>query len=215
MVTNFLAMLFAIILQAAPPPPMDVQSLVEAVDRTYGRMENLTATFEQNLLGVSNQRHTERGLLTLTKDRKFRLEYEIPEVKVYVYDGKKLTSYVQGARQTVIRKNVKANDEELPVIFLLGRPGLSKEFGRKERLDGKVMFPGDVLVRLIPNRKDQPPILMEVDPKTYWIRRLVVGDANSRQEEYVFSDMKPNQKLDAQIFEFKSPAGVEEIVRDR
>jgi outer membrane lipoprotein-sorting protein len=65
-------------------------------------------------------------------------------------------------------------------------------------------------VKLIPDRKDLPVILLEVDPATYLIHRFVTTTPDGATNEFRFTNLK-TAPLAKELFEFKPPPGVEVV----
>jgi outer membrane lipoprotein-sorting protein len=48
-----------------------------------------------------------------------------------------------------------------------------------------------------------------VDPANYQIRRLVLGHTDGSKSEFIFSNIRVNTGLNASLFQFKVPNGVQ------
>jgi outer membrane lipoprotein-sorting protein len=69
--------------------------------------------------------------------------------------------------------------------------------------------PGKVL-RMYPRRKtDLSEVWIEVDPVGYAIRRLVFVHEDGESQEFLFSNIRTNARLQSSLFNFKVPDGVE------
>jgi len=61
----------------------------------------------------------------------------------------------------------------------------------------------------VPKRKtDLKDVIIEVDPKTYFIRRLAMTHNDGSRSDFVFSNIRENTGLEKSLFEFKRPPGV-------
>jgi outer membrane lipoprotein carrier protein len=73
------------------------------------------------------------------------------------------------------------------------------------------------LITLIPKAKDQGStrslqrIVVEVFPKTYFIRTVTLHETSGNVATFEFSGLKPNLGLDRELFDFKAPADVEVV----
>ena len=212
--------LLAIFLALFPPlqsPPRGqlVDDLVDGVTRTYSKLTDFSASFEQILTDPSNQRQVERGLLYLArKDKKMRFDYQTPVRKSYYSDGKTYTAYVPATKQAVQTPVGKAVDDRLQIFqVLVGNAEWRRQYPvYKEQLQDAPVTAGNRVVRMFPTRKDLPEVLLEINPKTYLIHRFGMRYSDGENSEFRLSDLKTT-KLDPAIFNFKVPPGVD-LVRE-
>ena len=215
--------LFALILavaglpQAAPRPLLpqnELNSLIAAVDKTFASMKDFSADFVQFSTNFLNQKQEDEGHLYLTKDRKMRWDYRKPEEKHYVTDGKTLYTYIPRSRE-VTRESVKESDwDQIPLMFLLGRENLKKEFPTiTELTTTNPLFPGDRVLHLIPKRKLEgiASIDIEVNPRTKLIDRMIIWDMDKQSNDLIFTKIVINSNIPAETFVFKTPPGVKVI----
>jgi outer membrane lipoprotein-sorting protein len=65
---------------------------------------------------------------------------------------------------------------------------------------------------MYPKRKtDLTELIMEVDPANYQIRRLLLAHADGSRSEFIFSNIRVNTGIQASLFDFKVPAGVQVV----
>lgn len=189
----------------------DLNTLIDGVDKTFGSMKDFKATFIQISANSVNQSQQDEGLLYLTRDKKMRVNYEKPEKKEWVSNGKTLYTYVPANRQVNYYPVKDAMVEEMPIMFLLGRSGLRNEFQKVEEFTGvKPLFDGDRVLRLTPNRKNQDieRIDIEVNPRTFLIDRMAIRYSDKSTTEFVFMKIEINSKIPNSTFEFTPPPGV-------
>jgi outer membrane lipoprotein carrier protein len=100
-------------------------------------------------------------------------------------------------------------DSQAPLQLLQGASRLDKHYevsavpgGAKGRLP---------LLSLTPLRggPDQPRIVVEVDPESYYLRRVELHDVNGGVSNIVFSNIRANSGLKDDVFVFSVPADVE------
>jgi outer membrane lipoprotein carrier protein len=210
-----LALLLALLFSPAAASAQQVQvlsDLVDGVERSFAKMKDLSADFIQIFQDSLNRKQQESGHLYLMRPRMMRWEYKTPEDKLFVSDGKTVYFYVPADRQ-VNKEAVKNSfDDRVPLMFLLGQSNLRNEFSRFELLNTKPFFEGTKVIRMYPKRKtDLQEVVMEVDPATYLIRRLLLAHTDGSQSEFIFSGMRTNTGLRASMFDFALPQGVEVI----
>lgn len=187
----------------------DFNDLIDGVERSFAKMEDFSADFvqiEQNPLNRNNQTS---GHVYLMRPRKMLWEYKKPEDEIFVSNGKTVYFYVPADHQ-VNKDAVKETfDDRIPLMFLLGRSNLRSEFSQFELLNTTPFLEGTKVVRMYPKRKtDYKDVVMEVDPASYQIRRLIMTHTDGSRSEFVFSNIRTNTGLKASLFDFKVPPGV-------
>lgn len=173
-------------------------------------MNDFSAEFVQTTQDISNQRRTYRGLLYLKSGRRMVYEQWEPERKVIYSDGKRSTDYIPEMKQATVTPLGKADDELFQLFQIPWNPELKKQFDRIEEPREQPITAGHRLVKLIPNRKDVPVILLEVDPATSLIHRFVTTSPDGATNEFRFTKIETKPREQA-FFEFKAPQGVDVI----
>jgi outer membrane lipoprotein carrier protein len=206
-----LALFFGLFQSAQPaaPPRQDTSAIIDGVDRTFARMQDFSADFVQIAQDSLNQRQQEEGHLYLMRPRKMRMEYKNPEEKLFVSTGKNVYWYVPMDRQVQVDKVKDALDDRIPLMFLVGRSNLRGEFEKFEALSTKPVMDGAVVISMTPKKKtDLKQLIIEVDPRTYHLRRLALTHDDGSHSEFRFSNIRLNARLNPSLFEFTPPPGV-------
>ena len=199
-----------VLLLLAPQRP-GLTEIVDGVVRTYSKMNDFSARFEETTKDISNQRHTYRGLLYLKSGKKMLFDQQTPDRKLLYSDGKLSTEYVPGI-QAVQTPLGKADDERLQLFQIPWNPEWKNQFDRFE-IGEQPESAGNEVIRAIPRKKDLPVILLEVNPRTFLIERFVTTSPDGGTTEFRFTEIR-TARLDPSIFEFMAPAGIE-VVRNR
>jgi outer membrane lipoprotein carrier protein len=191
----------------------DLNALVDGVDRTFASMKDFQARFVQISKNSVNQSQQDEGLLYLTKDKKMRVNYQSPEEKYFISNGKTLYTYVPANRQVTEDPVKDSMAEQFPFMFLIGRSDLRKEFRMVELLKVKPLFDGDQVLRLTPNRQNQDTekIEIEVNPRTNLIDRMTIVNTDKSSTDFAFFDIETNRNIPASTFEFTPPPGIRVI----
>lgn len=216
--------LFALILalSGAPQPALqpvpqtathekDLNTLIDGVDKAFASMKDFQARFIQISTNPVNQSQQDEGLLYLTRDKKMRVNYQKPEEKYWVSNGKTLYTYVPANRQVTQDPVKDSMVEQIPIMFLLGRSGLRNEFKEIRQLsDLKPKFEGDQILQLTPKRKnpDIERIVIEVSPRTNLIDLMSIFYTDKSKTEFAFFDIEINRNIPASTFEFMPPPGI-------
>ena len=206
-----LALLFSLIQSAAPARP-DFNRLIDGVNRTYANMKDLSADFVQFDQNPLNRMSQAAGHLYAMKPGMARFEYRSPDESLFVSNGKLVYMYLPAEKQVHRDQLSKALDDRIPLMFLVGRSNLRGEFTQFERLTmtTKPVVEGSEVVRMVPKAKsDLTELLMEVDPSSFLIRRLVISRADRSMVDMRFSNIQTNTGLRPGLFEFKIPPGVQ------
>ena|SRR5438093_3998028 len=200
---SYILSLLLVLSPATPAQKKDANTLADGVDQTFAKMRDFSADFVHTFEDSLNQKRQEKGHLSLARDRKMRWEYNYPEEKLLVSNGKTVY-WFEPAVQQVTRDDVKnISDDQIPMMFLVGRSGLRDQF---KQID---LF-GTQVLRLTPRRKsDLRQIEIEVDPASYLVHRLVLAYSDGSRSEFMFTNIRTNIGLDPELFEFKVPSGVE------
>jgi outer membrane lipoprotein carrier protein len=187
----------------------DFNALIDGVQRSFAQMSDFNADFIQIDQNPLNRNRQASGHLYLMRPRKMRWEYQKPEDELFVSDGKTVYFYVPADHQ-VNKDAVKETfDDRIPLMFLLGKSDLRNEFTQFELLNTPPFLEGTKVVRMYPKRKtDFKDVVMEVDPASYQIRRLILTHTDGSRSEFVFSNIRTNTGLKASFFDFKVPPGV-------
>ena len=194
----------------AVAPVKDLNTLIDGVDKAFASMKDFKARFIQFSKNPVNQSQQDEGLLYLTRDKKMRVDYQKPEEKHFISNGKTLFTYVPANRQVTQDVVKDSMVEQFPIMFLLGRSGLRKEFKEVRFLNVKPMFEGDQVLRLTPNRKSQDieRIEIEVNPRTNLIDRMTILNTDKSSTDFAFLEIEINRNIPASTFEFTPPQGI-------
>lgn len=190
----------------------DVHTIAQAVDRRYNHLRTLQADFTEMYRGAGMDR-TESGTLWLEKPGKMCWQYQVPQDKLYVSDGKTAWFYVPADHQVRKTPLRKLEDLQSPLAFLLGRTKLEKELdGLSLAPDVKPLHPGDVVLRGVPKALAGRVngVILEVTPD-HLFDRILVEDADGSETEFRFSQQKENVQVSQERFRFTPPPGVEVV----
>ena len=111
------------------------------------------------------------------------------------------------------RSSVKeSGDLRAPFAFLLGRGNLRRDFKIIEFAQEAPTKAGNRVLRLVPKRaQDFRELLVEVEPNTLQLARLVLLDRNNARSDFLFSNVRENAPVSETQFTFQPPAGVKVV----
>lgn len=196
----------------APLQADDLAALVNALQTKYDRLTSLAADFTQVYNARGERTRRESGTLLLKKPGRMRWDYTTPERKQFISDGKWLYEYVESEKLATRSAVRESDDLRAPFAFLLGRGKLLRDFQRIEFASEAPTKAGNRVLRLVPKRtQDFRELLVEVEPGSLQLARLVLIDRNLARSDFLFSNMRENAPASEAQFAFKAPAGVKVV----
>jgi outer membrane lipoprotein carrier protein len=186
----------------------DLDGFINALQTKYNKLGALAADFTQVYNAPGERSRRESGRLLLKKPGKMRWDYTVPENKLFVSDGKWLYEYV-AAEKLATRVAVKeADDLRSAFLFLLGRGNLRRDFKRIEWANESPVTAGHRVLRMVPKRGNVRELLVEAEPATLQLKRLVIINGNGGRSDFLFSNLRENPPTNDAQFTFTAPAGV-------
>ncbi|MFB3904861.1 MAG: outer membrane lipoprotein chaperone LolA [Acidobacteriota bacterium] len=185
-----------------------VDQILHLLEGKYQSLNSLSASFHQRYENAE-QVLEESGILIIKKPGKMYWEYRKPTAKYFLVDGRKSWFYVPADKQVIVT-NLQ-DDVSTPLMLLFGKGDLRSDFEVQEEKELEPRTAGHWLLRLAPRtpQGDFSHIVLEADPATAIISRLVVVEPIGARNEYVFSDVVENQKVSDKVFKLRLPSDVE------
>jgi outer membrane lipoprotein carrier protein len=193
--------------QGVPPAP----DVAAAVQRKYETVRDFSAEFTQQRLGGPLRRKiVEQGTVRVKKPGKMRWEYEAPDEKVFVSDGRRLYFHDPANNQVTISEIPRGDRPASAAQFLAGRGSLTRDFD-VSFADGAA--PDTYALKLVPRspQDDYAWLELVVDRNTYQIRSLTAVEQGGTRSTFLFSDFRENIGISDKAFQFEIPRGVEVI----
>jgi outer membrane lipoprotein carrier protein len=222
--------LTGVLLAAGPlpaTPAITPDELARRVEERHRNLRDLTATFVQTYKsGALGREVKESGLLSLKNPGRMLWEYQDPEKKTFVSNGKSFYFYVPADKQVIVRE--QADLRGIAALLLSGRGDILSQFqvslpqvtgtsGGLPQVTGRsggAQDPpkGRDRLRLVPRKKDAEveEVILDVDASAR-IVSIEVLDGQGNRSHFDFARVRENVGLKDQIFEFKVPRGVEVI----
>lgn len=190
----------------------DLADVISGLQRRYAAVETMRGDFRQIYRAPGINRE-ESGSFWLKRPGLMRWEYRIPEVQLFVADGRQSYLYVPLDRQVTIQPFTIADLHNTPLEFLLGSGDINKSFAVSWETEFKPKETGTLQIRLIPHRKDAAYafLVLELDARTFDLRRIAIREPAGSTNEFLLGNISMNVKMDKKLFQFKTPKGVEEI----
>jgi outer membrane lipoprotein carrier protein len=184
----------------------EAEDLARRLEERHRRLTDLTARFVQKYRsGALGREVVERGVVSIKQPGRMRWEYQQPEKKLFVSDGKTFYFYVPADKQVLVRE--QAGERSVPAQLLSGRGDLLSEF--KASIEDS---PEGRRLLLIPRSPDPEveSVLVDLDEQAR-IRSIEVVDAQGNRSLFEFHDIKENVGLKDKLFHFEVPRGVEVV----
>ncbi|HET7747082.1 MAG TPA: outer membrane lipoprotein chaperone LolA [Vicinamibacteria bacterium] len=188
------------------PPERSAEEVVRRVEERHRTLRDLTADFVQTYRsGLLGRQITEKGTVSLKPPGRMRWEYQAPERKTFVSDGRTFYFYVPADRQVITRP--QDDQRGLPAQLLSGRTDVLSQFTAK---DDEGAPAGLRRVRLVPKKADAEVewAAIDVDGDAR-IRGIVIVDAQGNRSQFRFDNVRENVGIREDVFRFVVPRGVE------
>lgn len=196
---------------AEQTPALD--DYVRQFESSYHDVRTLRASFTQEY-SAWNHTRVESGEMYLQRGGKMRWEYQKPEAKLFLSDGKNVLLYVPSEKQLTRTPVGESGDVRVPLELLVSRLSVRRLFSRIEFAGPEVPAePGDRVLRAYPKRgaeQEYRDVLVELTPE-FDIRRLVVTYPDETTMAFSFDRIARNVPVAPALFQFVPPAGTEVI----
>jgi outer membrane lipoprotein carrier protein len=213
---------------AAQKPTADVARVVLALESHYRNANTLEAVFLERYSEGGRQARVESGRVFFARPGHMRWEYQSPEAKLFVSDGKLLWFYVP-QDHTATRQSVKLTEDwRTPLALLTGQVKLSRLCGRIDLDDGPPHSEGHVVLRCWPRGEASPnpsagaqndstpldagagftEVFLEVNPENGELSDVRVEQPGGVELEFRFGAWQMNPPLPGSLFRFTPPIGV-------
>jgi len=194
---------------SAQSPERDILLKTE---RTLAGLDSFQVDFEQAYFSMTvSEPLREKGRLTCQKPGRMRWEYRGKSAQVIVLADGVMETYVPEDNQ-LIRQNIPEDPADGAIFGLLsGKTGLADAY-----LVENSPFPGAEgpvhQLKLTPVEEgDTAYILVEIDARTAFLRRVILFDWAGNKNEFSFSRMKTNPRPGPGAFTIEVPDDCEII----
>jgi outer membrane lipoprotein carrier protein len=203
------------------------KTLAHLVEEHYRRPKTLKAVFLERYSEGQRQARVESGTVYFRRPGQMRWEYESPEKKLFLVDGKNTWFYVP-YDHTVTKAAVKeSSDWRTPLALLTGKADLDHLCSQIDEVNQSGVPPGHTVLRCVPKGSnpgghetesrspqellegnDYTEVFLEVDSSTGELERITIRQTGAVELEYRFGDWQTDIPLSADLFRFKVPLGV-------
>ena len=214
----------------ARDPADSAKAVAQLLEEHYRHAQTLRAVFLERYSAGPREARIESGTVYFRKPGRMRWEYEAPERKLFIADGKTVWFYVP-ADHTVTKAPVKeSSDWRTPLALLTGKANLSRLCSRIDLVVQKATPAGHTILRCLPKGEkeghpaaepassqdstelpgggDFTEVLLEVDSSSGELASVRIRQAGGIELEYRFGDWQQGVPLPDEMFQFHPPAGV-------
>lgn len=196
----------------------EVQDVVKKLQARYEKTKDLQADFTQKTVIEGFERPmTSSGKVYIKKPGRLRWNYLDPSTEDIYVDRDDVKVYVPEHKQVLIGKLTQMAASKAPLELLQGAAKLDASFN-VEPTQGKERGVGGIrLLTLLPKSQEDDAhrhlqkIVVEVFPKTYFIRTVTLYEINGNVSTFEFSSLQSNIGLGNELFTPNLPPDVEVV----
>lgn len=203
-----LPLLLALAAAAAVADPAADQAAARRVELALGSLSSLRADFRQTVTDAEGRLVEQaEGRMALARPGRFRWDYRVPE-QVIVSDGRTVWFHDVELEQVTVRGAAETL-AGTPAMLLAGQGELAAEFDMEDAGNED----GLAWTRLTPRRPDGDFRELRLGFAGGDLRRMLLLDLLGQLTRLDFERIERNPRLDASLFRFVPPAGVDVVGR--
>jgi len=191
------------------------KSLQKLLEEHYRMPHTLQAVFLERYSEGQKQARVESGKVYFRRPGQMRWEYESPEQKLFVVDGKYTWFYVPYDHTVTKAPLRESADWRTPLSLLTRKADLSRLCGELSVINQTGTPSGHAVLRCVPKEeagkehdRDYTDVLLEVDSSTGELARIEIRQPGGIDLEYRFGSWLTDIPLTNDLFRFQVPAGV-------
>lgn len=199
-----LAVVTLAILMSVPADAQDENLLNEAIEATAWQSASFRHMFR---LHGTNQEVVESGKVTFGNLPQMRWQYQAPEEKLFVFDGRTSWLYVPAEKQVSVHELTDSERAQLPFLLLGDEKAARRDFAMSSSRKGKT-----IVLSLTPKQSSTPirSLQLSLDSGTKKIRAIEYLDVEGNLTRFEFETFRSAQREPGQ-FRFDPPPGVESV----
>lgn len=208
--------------RAVASGPQNASEVAHALEARYRAAHTLKAFFYEKYTDGSGGVAAESGTVYFSRPGRMRWEYNAPEKKLFIVDGKQVWFYVPADRTASRAKLKQSSDWRTPLALLVGKAKLSdlcanlqlvEPGGKYAAAAGFAPVAGDHVLRCVPrgepDKSGNPEqvVYLETDPLAQLVR-VVIHQPGDAITDFRFGDWQENIPVAEDKFHFQPPPGV-------
>jgi outer membrane lipoprotein-sorting protein len=206
------------------------KGIAHLLEEHYRNAKTLHAVFLERYSSGPREAVVESGTVYFLRPGRMRWEYEAPEKKLFLADGKSVWFYVPADHTATKAPINESSDWRTPLALLTGKANLSHLCSRVDLIVQTGTPAGHAILRCLPKgeKEGKPPaeasssqdstqlpgagdfvaVLLEVDVSTGELAGVRIRQAGGIELEYRFGDWQEGLPLPEEMFRFRPPTGV-------
>jgi outer membrane lipoprotein carrier protein len=204
------------------------KSLAHLLEEHYRHPQTLQAVFLERYSESQKEARIESGTVYFKRPGRMRWEYESPEKKLFLADGKTVWFYVPYDHTVTKAPAKESSDWRTPLALLTGKVELSRLCSRVDLAEQKGVPAAHAILSCLPKGEKKPPapgehsqmaagptgdvdfteVLLEVDRSSGELARIEIRQPGGIELEYRFGDWRADTPLSDAMFQFQIPLGV-------
>ena len=180
------------------------------MQKTYEGTRDFKGNFKQKFTYTMLRRSQEsQGSVTFEKPGRMRWDYNVPEEKNFIIDGKALWLVQPKDKVAFVNACFQQDGLTASVAFLWGDGKLREEFNISW-FDGQFGEKKDHHLLLLPkdNNTVFARLILVIDPTTFRVKQSVVVDPAGNVNQFRFSDLQFNKGVDKKTFSYRPKSGL-------
>lgn len=200
------------------------------LEEHYRHPRTLQAVFLERYSEGQKLSRVESGMVYFKRPGRMRWDYDSPEKKVFLADGKTVWFYVPYDRTVTKAPAKESSDWRTPLALLTGKVELSRLCSLVELAEQKGVPATHVILRCLPKGEKQTisssqaqsshpatsptedvdftEVLLEVDRASGQLARIEIRQPGQIELEYRFGSWQEDIPLADSMFQFQIPVGV-------
>jgi len=195
-----------------------VKDVVKKLQSRYEQTKDLSAEFKQTtkIEGFATPIRSS-GKMYIKKPGRLRWDYADPNVEEIYVNQNDVKMYVPEHKQVLVGKLTQMAASQAPLQLLQGAAKLEEQYDLDLSRAGDKGEGGLPVITLLPKQDGNESvrtvtrIVLEVQPKTYFIKRVAIHELSGNVSTFEFFNLKPNSGLKPALFDFAVPPGVEVV----
>ena len=194
----------------------ETDALAAKVQKAYEAVKGLFAEFEQvTTLTNGSKGPKANGRMWFEKPGKLRWEFDAPEKKSFVSDGKTLWMYEAEENQVIVNEHMEETESLTALNFLGGFGDLKKDFNvAAAKTPDSATVKDAAFLALTPKEDGDvqvSKIVLALDRKTSLANEVFLIDGLGNETRLTFRNLKTNEPAPPKTFTFEIPKGAEVI----
>lgn len=206
----------AVAAATAAPANGEADALASKVQKAYESVKSLAAEFDQQTTLTNGSKGPKaNGRVWIEKPGKMRWEFDAPEKKSFVSDGKTLWMYDAEENQVLVNEHMAETESLTALNFLEGFGDLKKEFNVAAAKAPESATVKEAAFLALTPKEDADvqvsKIVLALDRKSSLANEVFLVDGLGNETRLTFKNLKTNQAAPAKTFTFEIPKGAEVI----